>query len=217
MVVVAAGLAACGTPAKIEHAADPTIKQAASARSIDLRRIVSKQGAGEHVGQLRAGLLCAGQGDLTTRGINIEITDRDVVRVVHDELKSANYNMVGSPDDLFDDPARARADYQLAGVVSNVRSNICFPWAGVGNVRSSKGEYALTVDWQVYSKERSGVIYSVTTQGTSKIEEAVQDGFRILQTGALRQATRVLLADEGFRNAISRGSSASLRGSDTGS
>jgi hypothetical protein len=203
---LAATLGACGTPAKIDHLADPTIKQAATSRSIDLRRIVTKHGAGEHVGQLMAGLTCTGKGDLTTKAVNAEITDREILRIVYDELKAANYNMVGTPDDLFDDPARSRADYQLAGVISNIKSNVCFPLGGFGNFKSAKGEYALTVEWQVFSRERSGVIYSVTTSGTSKLETSADDGFRTLQLNALRQATKVLMADDGFRDAVARGS-----------
>ncbi len=203
--VLAGALAACGTPAKIDHKGDPSIKQAESAKTIDLKRIVSKQGAGQHVGQLRAGLLCAGQGDLTTRGVNIDIADRDTLRVIYDELKTANYNMVGTPDDLFDNPARERADFQLAGVVSNVRGNICFPMAGFGNLRSAKGEYAATVDWQLYDRHASKVVYALSTEGTSQVKEASEDGFRQLQTGALRQATKALLADPGFRDAIAKG------------
>lgn len=202
--LLAAGLAACGTPAKIDHMADPAVKPAESSGSIDLRRIVSKQEAGEHVGQLRAGLACAGQGDLTARGINVDITDREIIRVVYDEFKAANYNMAGTPDDLFDNPEREKADYQLAGVVSNVKSNICFPFAGLGNVRSSRGEYGLTVDWQLYSRQRGAVVYSLTTNGTAKLEDSVPDGFRVLQQNALRQATKNLLVDEGFRSAVAR-------------
>lgn len=202
---LAAALSACGTAAKIDHQADPTVKSAVSARSIDLRRIVNKQGSGEHVGQLRGGLACVGHGDLTTKGVNIEITDRTILNVVYDELKAANYNMVGAPDDLFDNPAKARADYQLAGVVSNVKANLCFPLAGFGNLRSVKGEYALTVEWQLFSRERDAVIYTVTTNGTAMVDSADENGMRTLQMNALRQAAKGLLANDGFRDAVARG------------
>ena len=209
--IVAATLSACGTPAKIDHMADPAIKAAASARSIDLRRIVNKQSAGEHVGQLMAGLTCTGKGDLTSREVNVEVTDREILRIVYDELKAASYNMVGTPDDLFDNPAKTRADYQLAGVISNIKSNVCLPLAGLGNIKSAKGEYALTVEWQVFSRERDAVIYAVTTPGTAKLESSTDDGFRILQRNALRQAAKNLLADEGFRETILRGNAPAAR------
>lgn len=204
---LAATLCACGTPAKIVHADDPVVKPAVSSGTLNLRRIVTKQPAGEHVGQLMAGLTCTGKGDLTTKAVNAETNDREILKVVYDELKAANYELVGTPDDLFDDPSRSGADFQLAGVVSNQKGNLCYPLAGLGNVQNVKGEYSLNVEWQVYSRERKAVIYSVTTAGSSKLEESTADGFRILQFAALRQATKGLLADDGFRNAVARGAS----------
>lgn len=209
--LLAALVSACGTPAQIEHRADPNVVAASSSRSIDLRRIVSKRGAGEHVGQLRAGLLCAGQGDLTTTSVNVEIADREVLNVVHEELKAANYNMVGSPDDLFDSPAKANADYQLAAIISSIKGNLCFPLAGFGNLKSAKGEYAVTVEWQLFSRERNVVIFAATTNGTAKIDEAAENGIRMLQLNALRQAARGLLADERFREAVARGGVSPVR------
>ncbi|MYA59560.1 MAG: hypothetical protein F4X40_03230, partial [Chloroflexi bacterium] len=53
------------------------------------------------------------------------------------ELENANYKVVGDPDALFEDPEINSAEYFIAGLISNIEANVCYPLAGFGNFRTS--------------------------------------------------------------------------------
>lgn len=206
--VSAAFLSACGTSAVIQNVQDRNVedlKAAESSKPIQFTKVVVKLKRGEHVGAMQGGLLCVPQSDLTWKGGRISIDSDEFTDAFKEELEKYSFKTVGDTNALFEDPSTWKSEILVAGLVKDLKANICYPMAGFGNFSTAKGEAFLKVDWQIYSKLDRSVVYSVTTEGASKDNEAVAGGDTVAVLNAFSQATRNLLADSKFRDLVSKG------------
>ena len=168
--------------------------------------MVVKLKRGEHVGALQVGLLCVPQGDLNWKGGRINIDSDEFTEAFKDELEKHSFKTVGDTNASFEDPSTWKSEILVAGLVKELKANICYPMAGFGNFSSSKGEAFLKVDWQIYSKLDRSVVHSVSTEGAYQGDSAtVAGGDTIAVLNAFSQATRNLLADVKFREIVSKG------------
>lgn len=181
------------------------MKAAESSKPIQFTKVVVKLKRGEHVGAMQGGLLCVPQSDLTWKGGRISIDSDEFTDAFKEELEKYSFKTVGDTNALFEDPSTWKSEVLVAGLVKDLKANICYPMAGFGNFSSAKGEAFLKVDWQIYSKLDRSVVHSVTTEGASKDNEAVAGGDTIAVLNAFSQATRNLLADAKFRELVSKG------------
>jgi S1-C subfamily serine protease len=201
-------LTGCAQSAKIGQLAEPNVKAVVTgetAKPIQFKKIIAKINRGALIGAIEGGLLCIPQGQLTWRGGRIEISDQEWTEIFRDELTKANYSLVGDPNALFDDPDNWRAEILVAGAVTDMKANLCFPMAGFGDWNSGKGEASLKVEWQIYSRLDRKVIYTVTTEGAGKAELSTANGTRDVVYNAFSQATRALLADAKFHDLVTQG------------
>lgn len=207
LAIVMASMAGCVSSATI-----PTVKQGAvqevakneTAKPIQFKKIVIKLHRGENIGAVQGGIFCANQAELTYRGGRADISDDDLTEAFRDELEAANYEVVGDPDALFDDPSSWRAEYLVAGLVKTLKANICYPLAGWGNTSEAKGEAYMKVDWQIYSRLDRKVVYELSTEGQGARTTA-KDGQDIdIFIDAFAQATRNLLADKKFHDLVTQ-------------
>lgn len=197
-------LTGCGTPAEIKPIPEPTVidvPDGSSAKPVQFRKIVAKLNRGQNIGAIEGGLLCVPQGDLTWRGGRATVSDEEFTDTFREELRKANYPIVGDPNALFDDPSTWRAEILVAGLITTIKANICFPYAGFGNYGTASGEVFLTVDWQIYSRLDRQVIYKVSTSGSAKTKSSGTGGIDAFYN-AFAQATRGLLADQQFHAII---------------
>jgi hypothetical protein len=204
VIAIAMMTAACGTPEVIVHKPETPVRVVAendNTRAIQLKRITYRMPAGQHMGVVRAGLLCVNRGDLTTKEVNTENRNIDLTRRLEQELKRARYNIVGDANDPFSEERETSADLLLAATVVEFKMNVCFPMAGFGSA-SSKGEVGLTVEWQVFSRQAKAVIYTVKTTGSAKLDDAQSDGMNVMQGDALLMSLRELMRDEGFYKTV---------------
>jgi serine protease Do len=207
-IVSAALLSACGTAAVIKDVQDRPVddlKAAESSKPIQFTKVVVKLKRGEHIGAMQGGLFCVGQGDLTWKGGRISIDSDEFTDAFKEELEKFSFKTVGDTNALFEDPSTWKSEILVAGLVKDLKANICYPMAGFGNFSSSKGEAFLKVDWQIYSKLDRSVVHSVTTEGASTGKEAVAGGDTVAVINAFSQATRNLLADSRFRDLVAKG------------
>jgi len=201
-------LSGCVAPAVIKPVADKDVKNLTNGEStkpIQFSKIVVKLKRGEKVGAIQAGLLCVGQGELTWKGGKLSIDSDEFTDTFKEELEKASFKTVGDTSALFEDSSTWKSEILVAGLVKDLKANICYPNAGFGNFSSSKGEAYLRVDWQIYSKLDRSVVHSVITEGASKVSSATNGGDSTIVLNAFSQATRNLLADEKFRSIVSRG------------
>jgi len=197
----------CVPPAAIKSVEDKPVSNLVNgenAKPIQFSKIVVKLKRGEEIGAIQAGLLCVGQGQLTWKGGKLSIDSDEFTDAFKEELEKASFKTVGDTNALFEDASTWKSEILVAGLVKDLKANICYPNAGFGNFTSSKGESYLKVEWQIYSKLDRSVVHSVVTEGASKTTSAVSGGDSTLVLNAFAQATRNLLADEKFRSIVSR-------------
>lgn len=207
-VVLVSIMTGCGTPAVIKKVEDrpvENLKASESSKPIQFTKIVVKLKRGEHIGAMQAGLLCVSQGDLNWKGGRISIDSDEFTDAFKEELEKFSFKTVGDTNALFEDPSTWKSEILIAGLVKELKANICYPMAGFGNFSSSKGEAFIKVDWQIYSKLDRSVVHAVTTEGAAKNDEAVGGGDTVAVLNAFAQASRNLLADNKFREIVSRG------------
>lgn len=198
-------LAACASSAQIDEVVEQETKEIQlgdSSKPLQFRKIVVRMPRNRVVGAVQMGLLCLGNSQLTYRGGRVAIDDESYSDVFRDELEAANYTVVGDPDALFEDPDAWKAELLIAGLIRDIKANICFPNTGFGDITNSKGEASMEVEWQVYSRLTREVVFKTTTQGAGKITDTRIGGGEDAIVEAFAQATRNLLGDEGFYDLV---------------
>lgn len=207
-LIVAAILSGCGTPAVIKKVEDRQVddlKASENSKPVQFTKIVVKLKRGEHIGAWQAGVFCVPNGDLNWKGGRISIDSDEFTDAFKEELEKFSFKTVGDTNALFEDASTWKSEILIAGLVKELKANICYPMAGYGNFNSSKGEAFLKVDWQIYSKLDRSVVHSVITEGAAKSSQSVGGGDSLVVLEAFSQATRNLLADAKFREIVSKG------------
>ena len=128
--------------------------------------------------------------------------EKGLVAAFREELAKANFPMVGDPSALFEDRSERKAEILVAALVTNMKMDICFPAVDWGSM-TSKGYATLTVEWQIYDPIERRVVHKVTTKGTGVAERRIDNGEAAVLNSAFAEATRGLLADQGFHALVS--------------
>ena len=206
LVLLCLAATACTSPATIPVVAEAPVAAVpldVDPLPIEFRRIVVRLKRGEDIGVVRSGPLCLPYDDLYYRGGRVDITDAELATVFHDEMSAASFHVVGDPDALFDDPDDDRARYVVAGLVSTIRANVCYP-ALYFDTAKAKGEAFMEVDWQIFSRLDRRIVLELTTRGQGAVARSRGGGDVELLLLAFAQATRNLVADAAFRDLVLR-------------
>jgi len=181
----------------------PPVPRPATARVIELKKLVIRVPARASVGTLRSGWACLSAKPLTPAAGRAFLTDGDLADVFREEFSAVGYTVPGDPNDLFDEDSDTRPDYLIGGIVRDVKANLCAsgPSSGAGR---AKGEASLSVDWQVYSLRTRKVEFTMTSEGAARLA-SVRDGggFEVFRQ-AFRGAARNLLASARLREILER-------------
>ncbi|MEP6995229.1 MAG: trypsin-like peptidase domain-containing protein [Acidobacteriota bacterium] len=169
------------------------------ASAIEFRKFLLKLPEDLVIGTVQTGNACAGLGPLTWKVSRDRSIGQDFGALLIEELSSAGYPIAGDRDALFEDPHERRADYVIAGVVRDIRANVCY-----SNPKKelATAEASLTIDWQIYSHRSRGVEMKITTEGSSLLPPQAEPGGEAISR-AFISATRNLLADDKFHDLLS--------------
>lgn len=195
----AVGLSACGTAAtrvapSLAPIAVPTFE---STKPIAFRKIVIKIPRHRPIGGVSIGIFCINRGEMTVSGGRYELDADQFNDIFRTELQQANYNIVGDPDALFEDPDIRSAEYFIAGLIEDIEANVCYPWAGYGNYSSSSAEVYMEVEWQIFDTLSREVVTTLHTSGSFDVDERF-NGLDYAFDEAFALAARNLLADRQF-------------------
>ncbi len=168
-----------------------------STKPIAFRKIVLKIPRHRPIGEESIGALCIPRGELTLSGGRHLLDIDQFNEIFRDELHNANYKVVGDPDALFEDPEINSAEYFVAGLISNIEANVCYPLAGFGDFRESSAAVYMDVEWQIFDTLERKVVEKIKTQGSSNSDRRL-NGFDVAFENAFALAARNLLADENF-------------------
>lgn len=206
-------LAGCATNVQQANVlAAKEVPQGVDAKPIQLKKVIVKLRRGEQIGQSSAGLACLPSGNIEWKGGRVNITDEEFTEAFRDELQKYNYPVVGDPNALFDDPSSWKAELLVAGQVSKLQISACYPMAGFGNWKDSKGGAFVRVNWQIFGQLERKVVYETATEGSYQSDSAAAFGIEKGLTNAFAVAVQNLLADPKFHDlVIRRGLSAQPR------
>jgi serine protease Do len=202
-----AGCASAPGPAAPPKQAVPVEQRASVAAAapepttsaVEFRKLLLKVPRDLVVGVVQTGRGCTERGPLTWKASRDGSVGDDLGALLVEELSSAHYNVVGDKDTLFDDPHGRRAEYVIAGVIRDVKANVCY---ANGRRHPGTAEASLTVDWQVYSHRSKSVALKETTSGTSLLPGAQDEPGGEAITRAFVSAARTLLASTRFHDLV---------------
>ena len=191
-----------------------TVQQAQSLVAIDVpmgdetkpvafKKIVVKVPRNKSIGKIQMGIFCMPFADFTTRGGRYQIDSEAFNDLFREELGRYNYTVVGNPDDLFGDEDLDKAEYFVAGLITNLEANACFPLAGLGDYDYGKASVYMDVNWQLYSTLDRKVVFRTDSNGSFSNESAIDNGVDIAFEEAFALATQNLLANREFYNLVS--------------
>ncbi len=209
-------LAACQdipiTVPKVETKEPVEITDAATLAPIKFDRIGVKVKRGTAIGSYDPELLglsgCFGfGGNIFWNQGRVLARDVEFEDLFFEEMKAANFNVVGNPDKMFagsiDD--RRKASYLIGGQITDIKLNICDEadfWTGWRR-GTQRGKGAVTVRWQVFSVVTRKVVYETTTQGAATLDRGAGGGEMVIFHNAFANAVVNLAADRKFVQVLS--------------
>lgn len=200
----ALAIAGCGPrgPQVVDKPIIP-VTDSTTARPLQFQRIVIDIKRGTDIGWLSKGMgFCTESHRWLYKPGDLSFSGKELTETFRSELTAANYNVVGDPDALFDDPSAWKAEYLVAGAIKSMKVELCYFYDRFVADTKVYGYAVMDVNWQVYSRLDRKVVYQTTTQGRGSMVQPSATGDPDVILGGFAQATRNLLADHGFHDLI---------------
>jgi serine protease Do len=161
---------------------------------------------GRDLGAIRKSIFCANVLPFEVKGGPRTFSDEfQFSNVLRETLVGANYKVAGNPNALFEDAEDTKASLIVAGVITDIRANLCYPdanpntdYASREDLVRSSGEVSMDIAWQVYNQLERKVVLEIQTHGTGKVntkEHGADDAI----LAAFTQAARNLASQERFQ------------------
>ena len=187
-----------------QFATEASIPVSGKSRPIMFRKLISKMKRGQEVGTVQQGVACLGKNKVFwKRGGQIQIGDAELGDILKEELTAQNYEVVGEPNTLFEDPKEWKSEFLIAGIIQHVAFNICYPYSGFGNYTTTSGEASIEIEWQIYQRRTRAVVLKTTTGGTAKTGAGPEQGTEAYYR-AFAKSVRNLLANNKLVSILSR-------------
>lgn len=205
--LVAVVLAGCAVPPVREGAAVPS----APATPIRTADVIPVKFARAETASLAPGGFNVQFGWLCERGGRKswqQLPSNHYALLFSSALRDLGFKVEEPTNSLFDNPEDG-SDIQIGARIEAAEANLCFPFSGrpsldVGNPDRVKGHALMAVRWEVYSRSRKQVVYSVRTEAGVTLPESVQGGSYGVYARLFRGNAERLAADPGFRQLVMR-------------
>jgi S1-C subfamily serine protease len=167
---------------------------------VEFRKFVLKPPPDHVIGSVQSGKGCVARAPLTWKSDRGGALGEALGELLLEEISAAGYPVIGQGNELFDDPHGPKAEYVIAGVIRDIRANVCYakPRRKLGTAEAS-----LSVEWQIYSHRSKAVELKATTDGSNRLTRAQEEAGPEAVTRAFVAATRNLLADARFHDLLS--------------
>lgn len=172
---------------------------------VALSKVVIRIPRGKTVGEMGYGAICRQEHELRWNTGGVGATDDELVDLFYQELKQWNYDVVGSPRDLFNESRdRARAQFMIGAQITDLLIEACDPDSIFVDATAS---LKMKVEWQIYDIFEKQTILTVRTEGAAntKFKKMSQfDSYELIQL-AFVNALHGLMADEVFYKLMMQG------------
>jgi S1-C subfamily serine protease len=132
----------------------------------------------------------------------MEMDTANVEQALYREARQAGFQTEGG--NLFE-PAGGKAEFAIAGAVTDLKAEICNPFSGVDMGRRSlrlKGSALIEMEWQVYSGLERRVVATIRTNGGMRVKEPSTGAEERMIHGAFVENAKALLASPEFRKVL---------------
>jgi S1-C subfamily serine protease len=110
----------------------------------------------------------------------------------------AGFKVERDPSNLFEQNT-SPSDLEVAGQITAVIENLCYPLSGARNLRVVKGSATIDIEWQVYSHVRRAMLARIRTTGEYRTGSAMEGANNPILLNAFSESVRRLAADGSFR------------------
>jgi S1-C subfamily serine protease len=173
-----------------------------SGRAVSLRTIRAKyETPPAKIGEMQSGVFCGGQRDVLWTAALFNTFFGKMSKTLRHELEQARYPLPATAsDNMFDDGGQQdkpkTMELQVGAMIKEAAANYCLRSGEI------QGEVYLKVFWQLYAPEAKKVLFETTTTGTFRQDKAKKGDTGSLFDQAFAMASRNLLAEQGFHDAV---------------
>lgn len=194
----------CVAPIDVPPVADVTAIQVdpSLVNPIAIERVVFQVPRGQQIGTVRGGIACLPWVKLNAGGSQATITDAGYLDAIQHELVAAGYRITTSPNELFQTGAASATRLRLAGRVTDIKANVCFPMSGFGDSSNGTAEVFVAIEWQAFDSASKSVVMRVATTGYGTVTQNGPGPFGEANDSAAAMATRRLTITPEFQRLV---------------
>jgi hypothetical protein len=199
LAIVAAGLlGGCAGTAMppIPDVTPPYVTDRNSVNPIAIERLVVQ--AKGQTGVISIGLLCIPHGTMQAGGNANGAGYLAAMELIQHEFDAIAYPVTTTPTELFSTEKNDESRLRLAGRVTDLHNNVCYPLGGFGDLSNGSADSIITVEWQVYDNRTRNITLKLSTTGFSKVSQTTSP-LDVANTQALSMSVRRFLASPEFQ------------------
>jgi hypothetical protein len=167
LLVMVGGCVSTGGP-PIPDVALPMITDPSTVNPIAIERLVVQ--ARGQAGVIGMGLLCIPHGTLRAGG-GSNGGYLEAMETIQHEFNAIGYPVTTSTTELFTTARSEGSRLRLAGLVTDVNNNVCFPLGGFGDTTNGSADAMVTIEWQVFDSLTKDIALKLSTTGFAKVSQ----------------------------------------------
>lgn len=114
------------------------------------------------------------------------------------QFEAQKLPVVGDPRALFEDASEWKAEYLIGALITDIKLDLWYPWAGYGNFNTGSGNGYVEIEWQVYERRSRSVPLKLSTRGSAHGVSITDVGPNEPLIQAFSAAAKNLLAEGKF-------------------
>jgi hypothetical protein len=175
------------------------IPVSAQKSTIEFKKLMYATEAGKEVETNAFSAFCNLQNTAKSTGAITSTSEGTTVEIIKSALMLAGgYKLINLTANVFD-AAQISADYQIAAKVIDSYLSTCSSPYGV------KGSSYVKIEWQIYSKKSSGVITTIVTEGSFRLNTFDSNTDRgVIYRNSFRPATLNFLASSEVKKVLTQ-------------
>ena len=159
----------------------------------EFARIRSKIAVGDKIGWVENGMFCTGHADLRANAKIEEIANAEAAAAFKAAIAALGVANAAPEISSFDTaPVKSDPDYRVGGVLQSMDLQECH------TSTARKGDFSVSVKWEVFAPKLQKVVFSLITTGSSHIDSFETVNGREFEARAYLQALKAMMTDPGF-------------------
>ena len=194
-------LTSCAQPVAIPQVPSASVVRfdTQNTNPIAIEKVVSQIPRGQQIGSIKLGLLCVPHLALNSGSGQWNVTDASYLQAITQEFNRSEYPITTSPNELFATKTSDSTRLRLAARILDVKSNVCFPGSGFGDLTTGTGEDYVQVEWHILDTKTREIVLRFTSAGQGTVSSSTPAPGVQASDMAIAAATRNLLGSSEFQ------------------